>query len=287
MIIVDFSGISLSTVFSQSHTALNENLLRHMILNSLRMYNIKYRDEYGKMILACDSGSWRKRVFPQYKACRKKNREDSNMDWDNIFEIINKVKDEIATHLPFPVLQVNGAEADDIIATLVASTQQFGSHEEVMIISADKDFIQLQQYSNVKQFSPMTKKLVKDPSPARYLFEHIVRGDGGDGVPNILSSDTVFVDEDRQTPLRSTQIETWYKASKTQDMKQVLDDKTYRNYLRNKAMIDLSAIPADVAELISAEIARKPVKPNTGVLNYLISNRCNQLVPCAQEFFIK
>lgn len=52
-------------------------------------------------------------------------------------------------------------EADDIINSLVEYTQEFGNYEKVMIISGDKDFAQLQKYSNVDQYSPITKSLLK------------------------------------------------------------------------------------------------------------------------------
>jgi len=287
MIIVDFSAISIASVFSQPKSNLEEDLLRHMILNSLRLYNLKYRDEFGRMILACDAGSWRKGPFPEYKAARKKTRESSSLDWPTIFGWLNTITDEINEHLPYPVISVSGAEADDVIGTLVETTQEFGNHEKVMIISGDKDFIQLQKYDNVSQFSPLTKKLVKDPHPTKYLFEHVVRGDSGDGVPNILSPDDVFVSDSRQTPLRSKLIEEWYEKSRSTPMEEILDEGTYRNYIRNKSMIDLSQIPEEVSTRIREEYANKPVKPNGKVLNYLISRRCSQLVACAEEFFIK
>jgi len=288
MIIVDFSAISIASVFSQPKSNLQEDLLRHMILNSLRLYNLKYRDEFGRMILACDAGSWRKGPYPEYKASRKKTRDSSDMDWKEIFGWLNTITAEIDEHLPFPVLSVSNAEADDVIATLVETTQEFGNHEKVMIISGDKDFIQLQKYDNVNQFSPLTKKLIKDPNPTKYIFEHIIRGDSGDGVPNILSADDVFVSEDaRQTPLRSKKIEEWYEASRTKGMDEILDEETYRNYCRNRSMIDLSRIPDDVTTRIREEYTKKEVKPNGKVLNYIISRRCSQLVACAEEFFIK
>jgi 5'-3' exonuclease len=287
MILLDFSGISISSVFSQANKSLDEGMLRHMILNSLRMYNLKYRDKYGKLVIACDSSSWRKGFYPEYKAARKKNRDNSSLDWESIFKTLNKVKDEIIEHLPYPVIQVQGAEADDVIATLVESTQEFGSYEPVMIVSADKDFIQLQKYENVKQFSPMTKKMVTDPNPSKYLFEHILRGDNGDGVPNVLSADDVFISESNQTPLRSKKIEEWYAASKSQDPESFLDPSVYRNYIRNKMMIDLSQIPEGVSSSIMEEYHSLPKKNNSKVLSYLVSRRCNSLIACADEFFVK
>lgn len=287
MIIVDYSGLALSSVFSQKPSELNESLLRHMILNSLRMYNAKYRNTHGRMILVCDSFSWRKNVFAEYKASRKKNREESSLDWDMIFSIINTVKAEIDQYLPYPVLHVEGAEADDIIATLVESTQQFGQYENVMIISADKDFIQLQKYKNVEQFSPMTKKKIVEKDPAKYIFEHIIRGDSSDGVPNIASANDVFVNGLRQTPIKSKHIDEWYEAAKSKDMKDVLPSSYYDNYIRNRNVIDLDFIPDDIKNKINEEYKLKVVKGNGKILNYLIQNRCNQLISCVEEFFIK
>ena len=289
MIVVDFSAISIAVIFSQPTQALNEEMIRHSILNSLRMYNVKYRDEYGEMIIACDHASWRKSVFPQYKAARKKNREKSKIDWTDVFSMIDKVKAELHEFFPYQMLHTYGAEADDIIATLVESTQEFGNHEKVMIISSDKDFIQLQKYSNVKQFSPGQKKAVTDPSPEMYLFEHVLRGDSGDGVPNVLSDDDVFTSKSRQTPLTKVKIKKWHEEAKTKDLKDVLDEKTYRNYIRNQTMIDLSKIPIDIVEAINENYDKEKAnkKDNSKILNYLITNQCKQLVNCADEFFTK
>jgi hypothetical protein len=286
MIIVDYSGIAIAGIFSQSAQGnITEDFMRHIILNSLRMYNVKYRDKYGRMILAVDSGSWRKEYYHEYKASRKKNRDSSPLDWDMIFGIINAVRDEIVEHMPYSVIGAPRAEADDVIATLVENTQEFGSYEPIMIVSADKDFIQLQKYDNVAQFSPMTKKLVTDSNPHRYLCEHIFRGDGGDGVPNVLSEDRVFVDGGRQKPLSAKRIDEWYAALKKGNLKDVMPDAVYRNYSRNSRVIDLSCIPDDVVKGIHAAISASPPKSNSKVLNYLISKRCNMLVDCAEEFF--
>lgn len=284
MIIVDYSGVAMASMFAQRSDTIDEGLIRHQILNTLRMYNVKYRAKYGKMILACDGGSWRKNVFAEYKAARKTNREASSIDWVEVWRVINLVREEIKENLPFKVVQVTGAEADDIIATLVESTQEFGQGEPVMIVSADKDFIQLQKYNNVSQFSPMTKKIVTDKNPRKYLIEHILRGDSGDGVPNVLSPDDVFVDASkRQTPLKAKLVDEWIaNYSKLAD---VMDHDTYRNFIRNRRCIDLSYIPEDVATEILAEYNKQEETPNSKVFNYLIAKRCKMLVSCAGEFF--
>lgn len=280
MIIVDYSGIAISNLFSMKEQV-SENLVRHMILNSLRMYNVKFRQDYGQMVIACDGGgTWRKELYPHYKANRKKNREESGVDWKEFFRILNMVRDEIREHLPFKVVHVPGVEADDIIGTLVDQAQEFGRNENVMIISSDTDFVQLHQYKNVKQFSPMKKAFIKEKDPIRYLQEHILRGDSGDGVPNVASKDDVFVSGGRQTPIRAKVIEEWIQNWSKLDYH--MNVETYRNFQRNRALIDLSAIPATKKqEIINTFDA---VKTNSNTLNYLISKRCTQLIECAEEF---
>jgi len=287
MILVDYSGVAISGIFSQKVGKVTEDFMRHIILNSLRMYNVKYREKYGQLVLACDSGSWRKEYYPQYKSSRKKNREESTIDWKEVFSIMNNVRDEIIEYLPYPVVSLPNAEADDVIATLVESTQEFGAYEPVMIVSADKDFIQLQRYDNVVQYSPMTKKLLVEKNPTQYLYEHIFRGDGGDGVPNVLSADDVFVSGGRQTPLSTKKISEWLQAVSTNTLQEKMGDAVYRNYIRNSTVIDLSKIPETIKSGILNVYSETKGKGNSKVLNYLISKRCNMLVSCAEEFFVK
>ena len=172
MIIIDYNAIAIAGVVTQK-MQVDEHLIRHMILNTIRMYNKKFRKEYGDVVIACDHSSWRREVFPQYKASRRKGREESSMDWNEIFRIINKVREEIRDNMPYKVIHVERCEADDIIGTLVYETQEFGKNEPVMIISADKDFIQLHKFNNVRQYSPMQKKFVQHENPRLLSLIHI------------------------------------------------------------------------------------------------------------------
>ena len=282
MILIDYSQIALSNIIVQKLN--DENMIRHMILNSIRMYNKKYRDEYGQLVICADGmNTWRKDFFPNYKANRRKTRDNSSMDWVEIFRILHTVRDEIRDYLPYKVIHMEGVEADDIIATLVMETQEFGQDEPVMIISSDKDFIQLQKFKNVKQFSPIQKKIVTDKNPRTYLFNHIMRGDSSDGIPNVLSSDDTFISEKNQTPLRQTKIDEWLESS--DNLKDVMDIDTYRNYQRNKKLIDLFDIPEDVKESIINNYNGQIKTPNMKVLNYLIKKRCNNLIEVVEEFY--
>lgn len=284
MILIDYNQIALSNIIVQKLN--DENMIRHMILNSIRMYNKKYRDQYGQMVICCDGmNTWRKQYFPQYKAARKKNRDNqTDTDWPEIFRILNLVRDEIRENLPYKVIHLEGCEADDVIGTLALQTQEFGKDEPVKIISSDKDFIQLHRFKNVSQFSPMQKKEVSDKNPHIYRFNHIIKGDAGDGVPNVKSADNVFVEEGlRQTPIRAKQIEEWLDNS--EKLSEVMDTEVYRNYQRNKKLIDLTEIPENISEMIinTFNNSKKPMQMKA--LNYLIKKRCNLLIESVEEFY--
>jgi len=284
MIIVDYSGIAVAAAFSQKHPdQLDQGVVRHMILNSLRMHNQKNRDEFGQMVIACDSSSWRKEIFPEYKAARKKSREKSKLDWNNFFTMVNTVRDEIKENFPYPVVTVDRAEADDIIGILVSELQEFGRHEEILIVSGDKDFLQLQQFSNVKQYSPVQRKFLECEDPHRYLFEHICKGDASDGVPNVLSSDKTFTEELRQTPLRAKRIDEWWENRHS--LQNHMDQEVWRNYQRNEWMINLRKTPPEIRKEVINQVGEQSGKDNNKILNYLVTNRCGLLVESAQEFF--
>jgi len=277
MILLDYSQIALSNIIVQKLN--DENMIRHMILNSIRMYNKRYRKEYGQMVICADGfNTWRKEYFPQYKANRKKNREESTIDWNEIFRILNTIREEIQQNLPYKVLHLEGCEADDCIAALALRTQDFGQDEPVMIVSSDKDFIQLQKFKNVKQFSPIQKKMVTDKNPRLYLTNHILKGDTGDGIPNIKSDDNCLVEGRRQSPVTAKFIDNFIANDN-------LPEELLRNYQRNKKLIDLTEIPDPVVEKIIYNYDNQKLAPKMKVLNYLIKKRCNQLIDCVEEFY--
>ena len=282
MILVDFSAIAVANIAVQKLN--DEDMIRHMILNTLRMYRKKYKDKFGELVLACDGpNNWRKTVYPQYKANRKKGRDNSSFDWNSAFTIMNNVREEIKEHFPYKVLHIDGCEADDIIGTLVENTQEFGQYEEVMIISGDKDFVQLQKYENVQQFSPVQKKQVVEKNPRAFLVEQIMRGDTSDGVPNVLSEDNTFVEGLRQTPLTQKKLDAL--IADLNDGELLYAASWYRNYCRNKKLIDLSETPTDLKSQIIMEFNESiPDERRKMVFPYLINKRCNQLIDSVQEF---
>jgi len=286
MILLDYSGIAVAAIFSQDRPEeIQEGLIRHMILNTIRRYNVQHRDKYGKMVIACDAHSWRKEAFPYYKAKRKTTRDESPLDWTEFFRLINMVKEELNEYMPYPVIYSEGAEADDVIGVLTKETQEFGKDEPVLIISPDKDFFQLHKYKNVKQYSPMKRDFITIDDPHKYLFEHICKGDTGDGVPNILSGDNVFVDGLRQSPMYKKKIELWWNSKNELDT--IMDGEHYRNFQRNTKVIDLDYTPEPIVEDIKKQFNEQQEKPNNKILNYLIEKRCSMLVEAAADFQTK
>lgn len=286
MIIVDLNQVMISNLLMQigKHTnaSLEENMVRHMVLNSLRSYNSKFRDEYGEMIIACDNKNyWRKKLFPYYKANRKKSIEKSELDWNSIFETMNKIREELKTFFPYRVINIESAEADDVIATLVS---EFGSPlntgEKILIVSGDKDFIQLHTYANVKQYDPVRKKQIHHNDPALFLKEHIMRGDAGDGVPNFLSQDDCFVMGIRQTPITSKKLNEWV----TKTPEEFCDSRMLRNYSRNKQLIDLSMIPVEIKEKVMNEYNKQSNKDKKDLFNYFVKNKLKNLIEHIGDF---
>lgn len=282
MILLDFSGIAIATIAVNKVN--DESMLRHMMLNSIRMYNKKFKSEYGEMILCCDGpNNWRRSYYPQYKANRKKTRDESGFDWQEAFRIMHLVKDEIKANFPYKVIHMDQCEADDIIGTLVENTQEFGQYEDVMIVSSDKDFLQLQQYPNVRQWSHMQKKELKDNAPKVNLIEKILTGDAGDGVPNVLSHDDTFVNGERQTPLSRKKKDAIIED--LSDGELLYAASWYRNYQRNEKLIDLTQTPDDLKKAIISEYnAQDPINNKGKVFPYLINKNMKMLIESVEEF---
>lgn len=285
MILIDYNAIAISNIVTQK-LALDENLIRHMILNSIRLYRKKYFREFGEVVITSDgSKNWRYEAFPQYKSKRKEARKESKIDWKEVFRITNKVFEELNENFPYKVIVHDRCEADDVIAQLALSTQvDFGHIEPVMIISSDKDFGQLQKYSNIRQYSPMLKKEIKIDNPRKQLLELILKGDQADGIPNVLSSDDTFTQGIRQTPLRQAKIDEIIADLDEGEL--LYAASWYRNYLRNKKLIDLTETPKALKEEIINTFEQQGNKSDNKkkVMSYLIANGCVNLVEVIGDF---
>ena len=282
MIIFDFNQVAISNLMEQigsSKTPVDESLVRHMILNTIRTYVKRFKDSHGpEIIIACDNKKyWRREIFPHYKAGRKKAREASGHDWSTIFDCLNKIRDELKVNSPYKVLDVDSAEADDIIAVLAL---KYSATQKIMILSSDKDFAQLQKYPNVEQFSPILKKSIKEPFPSAQLKQLIIRGDKSDGIPNILTKDDVFVTGGRQKPITEVKIIGWMN----QEPKEFCNEDMLRNYARNEMLIDLTRIPESLKEAILHTYDEAKGRTKQEFMNYMIANRLKNLLEVIDEF---
>ena len=281
MIIVDLNQVMISTLMMQignhKNIKLEEDLVRHMVLNSLRAHKVKFSAEYGEMVIACDDKNyWRKQVYPYYKANRKKEREASELDWNTLFESLNNIRQELKDYFPYKVIQVDHAEADDIIAVLV---KEYHSQGNLLILSGDKDFGQLQKYPNVTQYSPVLKKYISCTNPDLFLKEHILKGDSSDGVPNFLSEDNVFVMGIRQSPVTSKKLAGWI----LQEPEQFCNEAMLRNYKRNQRLIDLEFVPDEI-KTQTLEQYNTQNKDRSKLFNYFIQYQLKNLMEHINEF---
>ena len=258
------------------------DFVRHMVLNSLRSYRSKFQGEFGELVLCYDNKTnWRREYFPNYKHSRRKGRKESKLDWNNIFDTLHMIKSELTEFFPYKVLEVDNAEADDIIASVVFHVaSEPKNYEKVLILSSDKDFIQLQKYNFVSQYSPMQKKFINGVDPTTYIKEHILKGDRGDGVPNFLSPDNTFVDELRQRPLSKRKLEAWVDLEPSD----YCNEEMMRNYHRNRTLIDLSYIPDDIKEKCTQTFLDAPEGSRKHLLNYFIKKKLKSLMENIGDF---
>ena len=257
----------------------SEDFIRHLVLNSIRSYRKKYREKYGEMVICTDYlSSWRKVAFPFYKAHRKIQREKQQkegMDWKALFETIARITDELKTHFPYKVIQVPHAEGDDVIAVLAKH-----SKEPCLIVSSDKDFNQLYKYKKIRQFSPMRGKMLKGIDAEAYLKEHIIRGDKGDGIPNILSADNCIVEGNRQKPITKKNVAKWLPL----DREDWIDNGMVHGWDRNQELIDFEFIPPTIVLEIMEQYNGQTPPNRSGLLNYFVKHRLKMLIEYIGDF---
>ena len=266
----------------KTNNELDINLVRHMVLRSLKYYKKTFSDEYGQLVLCYDSKFyWRRELFPFYKQNRKKDRENSNYDWSEIFNCLNKIRDEIRDNFPYVVMEIYGAEADDIISVLVHHTSKKESQEKVLILSGDKDFLQLSKYPFVRQYNPIQKRYLTLEDPKQFLMEHIIKGDRSDGIPNFLSDDDTFISGKRQKPISKKNLCKWIKSSP----ESFCSEEQLKNFERNRTLIDLSCIPTEIYQKIvdEFEVLNRDVRRGVQI-NYFLEHKLSTLLTEMEDF---
>jgi hypothetical protein len=283
MILIDLNQVLLSGLMAQiagqKNVKLEEGLVRHLVLNIIRGHVKQFRQEYGEVVLCCDNKKyWRKEFFPFYKAGRKKAREKSDLDWHLIFDILGNLKQELKENFPYKVIDVDGAEADDIIGTLTPIYA--GDDNKILILSSDGDFLQLQMYKNVKQYNPAQKKYIKSENPVAELKEKIIKGDKGDGIPNVLSPADCFVRDLRQTPINKNRLDKLLN----ENYGDWEDENARIGFSRNQTLIDLRQIPGDIKNSIINTYNNTKPAPRSKLINYFMDKKLKNLMEVIEEF---
>jgi len=284
MILLDYNQVCIANLMAQlgnrTNADIEVSLFRHMVLNTIRSLKSKFSPTYGEFIICCDDKKvWRKEVYKYYKANRKKAREDSELDWGAVFNALNQVREELKQYFPYRVIQVEGAEADDVIGALtIANGNMLNTGEKILILSGDKDFGQLQVFGNVSQYDPVKKKEIKHADPVKFTRELILKGDTGDGIPNILSPDDCLVNKVRQKPLRLD------KYAHITNPREEFKDELLRNWLRNEQLIDLTFIPEDIQNKVHEVYESEAGKGRSKLFNYFVTFKLKLLIESINEF---
>ena len=281
IILIDISQIAIANIMMSPNISKNEldiNLIKHMILTSIKNYNQQFRAKYGEIVICCDGrNNWRKKEFKYYKASRKKEKDKSFLDWDLINEAITEMKSDLNKYFPYKVIEVEGAEADDVIAVLGKY-----SKSDTIIISSDKDYGQLLVNDKVKQYCPRNKTYVNITNPEMHLKELVLRGDRSDGIPNFLSDDDTFVNPSkRQKSITKKNLPDWLNG----DIEKMFDKEIVDKYNRNNKLINFEFIPKDIVLEIAKQYASNS---NNGsrktMMDYFTKNKMKQHLLEVRQF---
>lgn len=279
MILLDNNQIIIASMFQsfKQNQEMDEDFIRHLVLNTYRMYRNKFSKTYGELVICNDSPHcWRKDIFPPYKQNRKKNQKKSPHDWNEIHNAMNNIREEVKEVFPYKNIAVDKTEADDIIAIIC---KHYHTTEKIVIISSDKDFQQLQLMPNIKQYSPLKKTFLECENPKNFLLEHVIRGDSSDGVPNILSDDDTFINDDK----RQNRITKKVIAGLHEELQNgVIHERV--NWERNKTLIDLSYIPVEYEDEILEQYNTEETKGRENLLNYFIEKKLKNLMEYIGDF---
>lgn len=301
MILVDFSQMVVSSVavnFTKEHSSKEDltGLIRHMVFSMILNLKQKLGKSYGKIILCCDSRRyWRREYFPYYKGHRSHSKDESPFDWQLVYDVMDQLKKDIAENFNYQVIDVSGAEADDVIACLTKYLSEneleegglFGGNpQKICIVSSDGDFCQLQKYDNVVQWNNQHKKWVSEPNPKKYLIEHIIRGDGGDNIPSVLTSNKWA--EDRANNVKAARAKSITEAQFERLSTTKLDDlpeNEKSNWIRNRTLIDFDYIPPEVNDAIIDAYKNYEQKGSKAkIMNYFLKHKMKVMFSNVGEF---
>ncbi len=239
------------------------------MLDHLVYVNKKFKNEYGdEIVLALDASSWRGLYFKNYKCRRKNKRKEDKFDWNDIYKMYDEIIDEFKANLPYKILKIKGGEGDDVVAVIANHTK-----ENVLIVSRDKDFMQLLTNDNIKQYDPVVDQFIeKDENIKLKLFTHIMKGDDSDDIPCVYSPSDFYLKEnrERQKSIKKTDVEKWVLYNED-ELKTELGEEVYKRFEENRNLIDLSKIPDNIQQAIIDEYEKYEI-PKNNVYKYILQH---------------
>ena len=228
---------------------------------------------------------WRNYIMKEYKGTRSK--------WSCPIpkDIFNKqmqvMKDDVKKHFPWKIVKVTGAEADDSVGVL---TRRLNDAVNV-VISTDSDLQQVLVNDMNYIYEPRKNIIIDHTADTKYdLFVKFIKGDAGDGIPNIFSDeDTLITQGKRQKAVKKTLVNEMYEEYQNNGFKSVKDkyewtDVITTRFVHNRKMIDLKMIPEDIVNSINKEYDEfVPNGDGTTFMNYCINQGLTPLIQRATE----
>lgn len=313
MILIDYSQVFLAPIhldgaaksYAQAPSAESKDAIFHYVVNTIRALQVQFKKKYGSdVVIACDSVSWRRSVFPQYKHTRKNRREEdtSGIDWKFVSEVEQYTKEMLTKYFPYIVISTPGAEGDDVIGVMTKyistleteETNLFGESEPepILIISSDKDNFQLHKYKNVKQYSNIQKSFVGPTiKPEHALLEKIVTGDSGDSIMNIKTHDNFYVEHvkggSRQASISKKYLQKFFDSKNPIDACENEVDRI--NFKRNQQIVSYEFIPDEIntAVIESYWRGRDSLKSHSKMklMSFFTEHRMNVLLSKIGDFY--
>lgn len=296
MIISDFSKVSYSIVYvfeddiKKSEPKEIENILRHAIINSFTTLKKRFGAEYGELIIAVDGKkNFRKDIYEHYKAGRAEARKKSDIPWNIVFDIVHRLVDEAKENWPWAVIEVDRAEADDVMFVLVEdianhNTQSVGvmdddEPEKVLLDTRDQDMFQIHR-PGLRQWDSRDRKFITLPSgmtAEAFRKDLIIRGDTTDGVENVFTPlGTLITPGVRQTACIAKRMNSVLQFENIFDYD--LDPVIKERIKMNHQLVSSQGIPLDVRDEIVSKYKNRTINKKMKMLQYLQKHRCIRLI---------
>ncbi len=245
-------------------------LAHHAALTTLNKYNREFKPH--KLILCCDRKSWRKAytaseeaVTPkQYKGNRRQKMTPAEQKkYAAFMDHLREFEEIIDEHTSVITMAEIGLEADDIMAG-VCQVLTMDEDNEVILVTADKDMIQLLRYPNVRLIDPASGKDRTldewDGDANLFMFEKCIRGDRGDWVqsayPRVKKTRIMKAWND-DFELANMMNETWIHPD---DGKEYIVKQLFKE---NQLLMDLTKQPDDIQLTIVKTVLRGLKDPGT------------------------